>query len=377
VTIPSTGARIDYSGSGAAYQRHREQILAAIDEALSSGEPLGGPPVAELERHCASRLGRTHAAAVASGTDAVTIGMRACGIGPGQEVITSAFSFIASASAIARTGAMPVYVDITPSGGYLMDIDALENALTGATTAILAVHLFGKCLPARPLREFAERNGLLLIEDAAQAFGAARDGQAAGTYGHLAAFSFDPAKVLGGITTGGLITTSDPNLHHAVLMLRSHGRDPATGVFARLGDNSRMSSINAAYLLHGLTLYAERAAARAHIADRYHDGLTGINGLTLPAAATHGEIDNHHKFVIATPRRDELRRHLSDRGVPTKVHYATALPDHPALARKGRISGDARNARTAARQVLSLPIHPQLSEDDVTRVVTTIRDFPW
>lgn len=353
-----------------------DEVLHAIDTALISSEPVGGPLVTELENRCAERLGRQYAAAVGSGTDALTIAMRACGIGAGQEVITTAFSFIATGTAIVHAGAIPVYVDVDLDT-FQMDLDAMKAALTPRTAAVLAVHLFGQCLPVQPLRDFAARHGLLLIEDAAQAFGASRDGYTAGTYGDAAAISFDPAKVLGGITTGGLVATDDPDIHQAALMLRSHGLDPVTGEFVQLGYNSRMGAVNAAYLLHGLAQYEERLEARAAVTARYRDGLADIAELTLPPQATESAVENHHKFVIRTPRRDDLRRHLSANGIDTKIHYRRALVDQPALLDLGRCGGEVKNARRIAEQVLSLPIHPRLNADDTAFVIAGIRSFPW
>lgn len=254
----------------------------------------------ELEQQCADTLGRHHAAAVGSGTDALTLALRACGVGPGDEVIVTSFSFIASASPILHLGATPVYVPVDPATLH-MTPDACAAACTPATRAIIAVHLFGRCLPGiDTLEELVTTRGLYLIEDAAQAFGATHQGRPAGSFGHLSVLSFDPSKVLGGISTGGLVATDDEHLHRAVTTMRGHGYDSSTGEFTCLGVNSRMSSANAAVLLNHLRHQAAWREARARVAEQYRSGLAALP-LLVPPGPTAGSLDNHHKYVLRTP----------------------------------------------------------------------------
>jgi UDP-2-acetamido-2-deoxy-ribo-hexuluronate aminotransferase len=367
--------RVDFLGLNGAYARHRTEVLEAVDRAMAGGQPMGGPLVAELERRCADQLGRTYVAAVGSGTDALTIALLACGIGPDDEVIVTAFSFIASASPILLVGATPVYVDIA-AGDYLMETAGLPSSISRATKALVAVQLFGRCLVAEEVERFAEQHGLIVIEDAAQAFGASRGRRAAGRLGRVTALSFDPTKVLGGITSGGLVATDDREVHEAVLRLRAHGFDRSSSSFVRLGYNSRMSDVNAAVLLHHIGHQAEWRTDRARIAQSYRRELADLDTITLPPVAPRDAIDNHHKFVIRTRWRDALRSHLTACGVETRIHYARALPDHPALQVRGRLPRAISDARMAAQEVLSLPVHPGMTEEDVCQVVEAILSFP-
>lgn len=368
---------IDFHGLADLHLHQADEITDAVKVALRAGPPIDGPPVQELERRCAEALGRHHAAAVVSGTDALTLALQACGVGPGDEVIVTSFSFIASASPILHLGATPVYVPVD-SVTLHMTPDAVAAACTPDTRAIIAVHLFGRCLPGiDTLEELVTTRGLYLIEDAAQAFGATHRGRSAGSFGHLGVFSFDPSKVLGGISTGGLVATDDEDLHRAVTTMRGHGRDPSTGEFTCLGVNSRMSSVNAAVLLNHLRHQDAWREARARVAEQYRSGLGALPQLVLPPGPTADSIDNHHKYVLRTAHRGELRRYLDQHRIPTKVHYHRALPDHPALAGYGRCHGPLGTARAAANQVLSLPIHPFLTEDQVGAVVRALQDYTW
>lgn len=370
------GSAVDFAGLAAWYEHERGAVLDVIDATLGTGMLLNGSKVAQLEQLCAAVLGRRHAVAVASGTDALVIALRCANVGPGDEVIVTSFSFIASASSIALVGATPVFVDLEPAT-LLMDHLALADAVSSRTRAVLAVDLFGRCGPALELESFARQNGLLLVKDSAQSFGVIESGRPAAACGDLGVVSFDPTKVLGGIGAGGVVTMDDINLAERARRLRVHGHDQQTGDFVAVGLNSRLAEVNAAVLSHGISRYGEWAAARARVAAAYQDSLSGIPGLAVLHGKHHDVQENHHKFVVRTRRRDELRNHLARHGVPTKVHYARALPDHPALAGVGRVVGGLPQARAAAREVLSLPIHPYISPEQVDRIVTLVRAFPW
>ncbi len=373
-TLPPT---IDFHGLTELHAHHGDEIADIVRDALRAGPPIDGPPVRELEQQCAIALRRKHVAAVGSATDALTLALHACGIGPGDEVIVPSFSFIASAAPIAHVGATPVYVAVEPTNLH-MTPEAVAAACTPVTRAVIAVHLFGQCVAGiDTLEELATSRGVYLIEDAAQAFGATHQGRPAGSFGHLSVLSFDPSKVLGGISTGGLLATDDTCLHRAVTAMRGHGHDPSTGEFIRLGINSRMSSANAAVLLNRLPRQEVWRQARAQVAERYHSDLAALPQLSLPPRTNAGSVDNHHKYVLRTAHRDELRHHLSQRGIPTKVHYHRALPDHAALAGHGRCHGTIDAARDAADCVLSLPIHPFLSGKQIGVIVRAVQDYPW
>jgi dTDP-4-amino-4,6-dideoxygalactose transaminase len=369
---PNRHPTVSFAGLKRRYHVERPILLAAIAAALDTGCALDGPQIDELERRCADLTGRHHARAVNSGTDGLVLALRSANIGPGNEVIVTAFSFIASASAIRLVGATPVFVDIDPQT-YLMDLTALPKALTPATKAIIAVDLFGQCLPPLPLESFAAEHGLVLIEDAAQALGASINGRPAGSLGHLSVLSFDPFKVVSGVTSGGLVLTDDPDLDQSVRRLRCHGFNPMTGQADTLGINSRMPTLNAAVLLSELDHASLRGLARARTAAAYRSELADLWSGVLPVACPANAEHNHHKFVLRSAARDHLRDHLAACGIETKIHYRAALPDQPAFAGTCRTIGCLPHARQAAQEVLSLPIHSHLTDTEVDHVITCLR----
>jgi UDP-2-acetamido-2-deoxy-ribo-hexuluronate aminotransferase len=366
------GSSVSFFGREAFYQRYRTSILEAIDSALADGHFLDGAAIGTFETICARRAGRRFAAAVNSGTDALTIALRAVGVGSGDEVVVTAFSFVASASPILLARTNPVFVDISPAT-YLMDLQQVRRAISPTTKAILAVQLFGQCLAPGPLEAIARDHGLILVEDAAQAFGSARDGRPAGGVGRVSVFSFDPSKVVGGLTTGGMLLTDDPNVYAAAVRLRSHGWD-GRGGFAQLGYNSRMSSLNAAMLADLIRHDPIRSRARRRVAHSYIDGLRDVPGLVLPTIPQRSH-PNFHKFVVRTGRRDALRRHLALYGIETRVHYPIPLPNIEAMSGRFRTIGQLPHATRACQEVLSLPIHPELTDLEVQRVIDAMRSF--
>lgn len=366
---------IDFTGLAALHERHGHEISGAMAEAACTGQLIDGPHVRELEAFCAEFLGKRYAAAVGSGTDALTIALRAINCGPGDEVIVTSYSFIASASPILLTGATPVYVPIS-SETLHPTAESITAACTSATKAIIAVHLFGGCMPGiEQLRDFADARGITLIEDTAQAFGSRYHGSPAGTFGTISTFSFDPLKVFGGVTTGGLLATDDYDLYRMAVEIRGHGYDAATAEFRVLGLNSRMATVNAAVLLT-LSPHQQRwRDQREAIAQRYSEALADkpVQLLRQQSAAT----SNFHKYVIRHSQRGALKKHFAENGIGVKVHYRRALPDHPALAGHGRVAGTLENARAAALQSLSLPVHPFMTEPEINRTVAAIQSFRW
>lgn len=343
---------------------------------LTHADPLNGEDVLAFEGAIAAIAGRQHAVAVGSCTDALFFALTAAGIGRGDEVLVPAFSFIASASAILRTGAQPVFVDVAGPvplrGGapFTMDLACAAAAITPATRAILWVGLFGGLADPAPIEQFARDHGLALVEDAAQSFGASFEGRSAGGLGLASCFSFDRHKVLAAPGTGGAVVTDDDGIAAIVRSLRWHGKGAEAG--GRLGYNSQLSNVFAAVLnlkLSRLPKWIERRRAVARV---YDEGMA-----SLPLAIPHwasGLAHARHKYAILSEARADLQRHLEARGIPTRRHYDKALPEEPIFdaAQAGECFPVACRA---AEQALSLPMHPFLTEEDVDCVVKAVREF--
>ena len=333
---------------------------ARLTDALGTGRSLQGAPVAQLEAELAQRCRRDHAVCVGSGTDALTFALVAAGIGPGDEVIVPALSFIASASCVLQAGARPRFADVDASG--MIDLDDARRLIGERTRAIIAVQLYGQMTDSAGLESLAASHGIELIEDAAQAFGAERSGRPAGSVGSASCLSFDPTKPLAAPGSGGALLCDDEALAERVRALRWHGRD-ASGSYATLGGNSQLPSLAAAVLLRKLERSREWTERRAEIAAAYDTALTGDS--LVPVARCEGR-HAFHKYVVRTPHgRDALRERLAAAGIPTFVHYARVLADEPVFACPDlALPG----ARALAGEVLSLPIHPYLSDSEIERV---------
>ena len=353
-----------------------EDIAREVTRCLTHADPLNGEDVAAFEASVAAIAGRRHAVAVGSCTDALFFALTAAGIGSGDEVLVPAFSFIATAAAIMRTGARPVFVDILApeesNGGapFTLNLARAEEALTPRTSAMVWVGLFGGLADPVPIEHFARTHKLVLIEDAAQSFGASWEGRHAGGMGLAGAFSFDRHKVLAAPGTGGAVVCDDETIAVRVRALRWHGKG-ADGE-GRLGYNSQLSNVFAAVLnlkLARLPAWLER---RREVAAAYDAGLADLP-LALPrwpAQVTHAR----HKYVVLSKHRGALQDHLDARGMPTRRHYDRALPDEPLFAR-GPMADEFPVARRAADEALSLPIHPFLADRDVEHVVEAVREF--
>lgn len=356
------------------YQRIRQAIDDAVRGVLESGQFVLGPNVQVLEEELAAFLGVTRAIALASGTDALHLAIRALGIGPGDLVLTSPFTFIATATAISYTGAQPVFADISP-GNFALDPDRAAEYLAGKgpgpkpagrVKAVLPVHLYG--LPAHmdPLLDMARHHGLRVVEDAAQAMGAGYRGRRVGSLGDVGCFSFYPTKNLGGIGDGGLATTQDPALGDHIFRLRVYGgRDRY--VHEELGFNSRLDEIQAAILRVKLRFLTEWNARRRAIAARYREGLAGLP-IGLPVESPEC-LHVYHQFTIRVPDRDAMQRRLAELGVRTAVYYPLPLHLQPMYRDLGYRVGDFPEAERATREVLSLPIYPELTDAQVDEVV--------
>jgi dTDP-4-amino-4,6-dideoxygalactose transaminase len=355
----------------AQYMAHREEIDNAILGVVESGQFILGAHVKALETEIADYVGCRHAVGVASGTDALQLALAALGIGSGDEVITTPFTFIATASTISHAGAVPVFVDIDPRTFNLVP-ELVEEAVTPRTKAILPVHLFGQCAEMEPLLEIARRHGLKVIEDAAQAIGAEENGQRAGSFGDIACFSFYPTKNLGAYGDGGMVTTNDPELAEKVDLLRRQGSKKKY-LNEVLGFNSRLDEIQAALLRVKLKYLDEWVEGRQRVAHRYGELLDGV-GVATPYERP-GVRHVYHQYTIRAPRRDELQAHLKERGIGTMIYYPVPLHRLPLYGGLGYAEGSLPVSEQAAGEVLSLPMYPELSSEQIQTVVGAIVRF--
>ena len=353
---------IPFFGAAREYVAQRQGLLAAIDAVLEGGMVLQGEEVIAIERELTQRCGRHHAVAVGSCTDALAFALAAAGVGPGDEVLVTSFSFVATASPILRVGATPVFTDI--GADFNIDLEKAAGLVTDRTRALIHAHLFGDMGDPDRIEGFAREHGLALIEDAAQAFGATRRGRAAGSLGLASCLSFDPTKVLGAPGSGGAVLTDDDSFADQVRRQRYHGKHP-DGRFVDLGYNSQMPSLTATYLMAKLPLSEERQRRRARIAAAYTNVLEGSSVLA-PATPDDGE-HAWHKFVVRSPQRDELRRLLAEQSVPTLIHYASPLHHQPLFEGRSR-AGPTPMADRVTNEVLTLPLHAELTDDEVDHV---------
>ena len=353
----------------------RSEVTLAVEQVFETQQFILGPDVQKLEEDMAELLGCRHAFGCASGSDALVLALMALGIGAGDEVITSPFTFVATAGSISRLGARPVFVDIDPDT-YNLNPKQIEPAITARTKAILPVHLFGLVAPMEEINAIAQSKGLAVIEDAAQAIGASYHASFAGNIGDLGCFSFFPSKNLGGAGDGGMVTTNDPKLADRLKLLRLHG-SRSKYHYETLGLNSRLDTLQAAVLRVKLRHLHEWTMARRRNANRYRslfDQAELEASIKLPAEPP-GTCHVYNQFVIRTQERDPLRDHLHRAGIPTEIYYPMPLHLQPAFCYLGYQSGDFPNAESASLSVLALPIFPELTEAQQQSVVASISDF--
>lgn len=355
------------------YRASREQLLATIAEVLDRGDFVLGEAVVSFEQQFAAYCGVGHGVGVDSGFSALELILRAMGIGPGDEVITVANTFIATVNAIHHAGATPVLVDMDPTT-YNIDPEQVEAAITPRTAGILAVHLYGRPADMAPLRAIADRHGLALIEDACQAHGATYAGRRAGSLGHAAAFSFYPSKNLGAFGDGGMVVTDSEELAAQVRLLRNVGSVEKYHHQVR-GFNRRLDTLQAAVLSHRLeTLDDENAARRRHAA--LYQALLDDLPVRLPATPEEPDRDHvYHLYVIETEMRAGLIRHLEERHIATGIHYPIPVHLQPAYADLPYRPGAFPVTEAAAARILSLPMYPGLTLDAGARVARFIREF--
>jgi dTDP-4-amino-4,6-dideoxygalactose transaminase len=353
--------------------RVRGEIDEAVSRVLTSGAFVNGPEVRDLEREFAAFCGATGACAVANGTDALQLALRAYGAGPGDEVVTVANTFIATGEAILLVGARPVFVDVDEATGT-MDPGRLEAAITPRTRVILPVHLYGHPADMTAIGEVAARHGLPVLEDAAQAHGAEWRGRRAGSLGHAACFSFYPTKNLGACGDAGMVTSSDPDFVARVRQIANHGAGTHRYDNVVLGTNSRLDAVQAAILRVKLRHLEQWNAERAQRAAAYAAALGDAPGVTLPREAP-GARSAWHLYTVRVKDRDALAAHLKSRGIGTAVHYPRPIHLQPSMGEAGGRPGELPVSERLAREVLCLPFYAELALDDVRRVAEEVRAF--
>ncbi len=356
---------------GVQYERLRPQLDAAIARVMAGTRYILGPNVQALEAELADFLGVDHAIGCASGTDALHLALRAAGIGPGDEVITTPFTFIATAEAICYCGAEPVFVDIDPRS-FNLDPEGVAEAISERTRAILPVHLFGQPADMGALSAMADKHELFIVEDCAQSFGASLAGRQTGSMGLAGAFSFFPSKNLGACGDGGLVTTSDDALADTVRMLRNHGRRVDGYEHEVVGYNSRLDELQAAILRVKLGHIEEFNRQRRRVATGYRERLADT-ALEMPFEDGLGE-HVYHQFTVLVPqgRRPALQAALREAGIASAVYYPTPLHRQPAFSGYSR-AGSLAHSESIAERCLSLPIFPEMTEDQIERVVDCLR----
>ncbi|MBW3575947.1 MAG: DegT/DnrJ/EryC1/StrS family aminotransferase [Actinobacteria bacterium] len=335
------------------------ELRAAFERVLASSSFVGGAEVERFEQVLAEQVSVPHAVAVGSGTAALHLALGAAGVGAGDEVVLPPNTFFATAEAVFATGATPVLADVDPNTA-LLDPDAVEAAITPRTAAIAAVHLYGQPVDADRFRAIADRHGLFLLEDAAQALGAAWRGRPAGSLGAAAGFSFYPAKNLGALGDGGAVTTADAELARRVRLLRSHGEHPR-GVHVVPGFCERMDELQAAFLTAKLPYFQAAQAARRQAVARYRQRLATMEGVGLLETAP-GACHAHHLLVARVPRRDAVLAEMHALGVGASVHYRTPIHRQPACPQLGD-KGAFPHAEALAANVLSLPLYPGITDE--------------
>lgn len=354
----------------AQYLTIKPEIDEAIRTVIADSEFIRGRFVADFERDYAAAIGTPHCVSCANGTDALYIAMRGLQLKPGDEVITSAHSWISTSETITQAGGRVVFAD-TDAETFTLDPKAVEARITSRTVGIIPVHLYGQPADMDPILDLARKHGLWVIEDCAQAHLATYKGRTAGTMGRAATFSFYPSKNLGAMGDAGALITADDALAEWCSLYARHG---GKGEHHMEGINSRLDGLQAAILLVKLPHLRRWTEQRQALAARYDEGLRGIPGVRTPAVAA-GRTHVYHLYVIRSTRRDELREHLHRLGIGTMLNYPKALPFYPAYAHLNARAEDFPNAFASQNEILSLPIYPELPASDVDRVVEAIRDF--
>ena len=362
--------QVPFLNLAAQYQALKHELLPAVEQVLARGHYILGPNVADFEREFASYCGTRFAVGVNSGSDALILALRALDIGPGDEVITTPFTYIAPAEAIHAVGAKIVFADIDAQS-FNINTDEVARRITPRTKAIIPVQLFGLLNDPQPLLQLAEKGNIHVVEDCAQSVGSSRRGRKAGSFGRLGCFSFYPTKNLGAAGDGGAIITDDEALARKLQMLRVHGIERR--YFHDLhGQNSRLDEIQAAILRIKLQRIDAWNNRRREIARRYN---AGFEGLPLKRPSPIDDSHVFHVYAVLSDRRDDLQTHLSARGVPTIIYYPHPLHLQKVYADQGWSAGDFPVAEEISKKILPLPMYPELTDEQVNYVISAVREF--
>ena len=356
----------------AQYANIRGEVNSAVESVFESQIFIMGPEVSAFEEEVKAQVGCEYVFGCASGSDALLLALMALGVGPGDEVITVPFTFVATVGAIARLHARTVFVDIDPVT-FNLDPKKLEQAITPRTKAIIPVHLFGLCADMDAILEIGNKRGIPVVEDAAQAIGARIGDRAAGSMGTFGCFSFFPSKNLGGAGDGGLITTTDAELAAKMKLLRNHGSKTKYD-YVLLGINSRLDALQAAVLRVKLRHLDQWASGRRRNAKRYRELLHDDGSVSLPHEPA-GYFHVYNQYTIRSGKRDALKEFLQSRGIPSEIYYPHALHLQPAFADLGYAAGAFPEAEKCSGQVLSLPIYPELKDEQLKAVAQAIKEF--
>lgn len=358
---------VPFIGVDREFQDIGHEMIAAVEVVFRSGQMLNGDSIGKIEHKLADQTGRGYARVVNSGTDAIYFALAAIGVGDGDEVLVTDFSFVATADAILRTRAIPVFVDIDDD--YAIDLNLAAEAVTERTKALVLVQLYGRMVDPETVQEFTRHHGIALVEDAAQSFGAAVGARHSGSVGKVSCHSFDPMKVIGAPGSGGVVLTDDAAIAEHVEQLRRWGFDGDN--FVRLGYNAQMSSLAAAVVAVKLQHEERWLKRRRSIASAYSAAFGNLE-CRIPY---HGEWRENifHKYVLRTSRRDDLAAGLGAVGVETKIHYPYVLHELPFIKNRPHRVITCGRAKRVAEEVMSLPIHPYLTDHEVDHVVTNVR----
>ena len=356
----------------AQYATIKDEVLPAMEAVMESQYFINGPEVKELEKLVAEYSGCADAVGVSSGTDALVCSLMTLGIGAGDEVITTPYTFFATAGSIWRTGARPVFVDIEPDT-FNIDPAKIAAAVTKKTKAIMPVHLFGQVAEMDPIMELAKKRDLYVIEDAAQAIGAEHRGRKAGSIGTVGCFSFFPSKNLGGMGDGGMIATQDEQLADRLSQCRNHGSKPKY-YHKWVGGNFRLDTLQAAGLIVKLRHLEDWSAKRRANAARYDELLADCEAVVTPTVRDYN-VSIFNQYVIRAPRRDELQAALKEAGVGTAIYYPLSLHQQECFAELGHKAGDFPESEKAAAESLALPIYAELTDEQICYVAEKVKQF--
>lgn len=365
--------RVPFYAIQAQYDELKSKIDTAVLDVLSSGGYSMGKYHNQFEQMLGERHQMKHSIACNSGTDALRIIMQAAGLGPGDEVITTAFTFVASVETIVQVGAKPVFIDIDPVT-FMMDPALLEAAITPNTKALLPIHLFGQIANMKEIGRIAAKHNLIILEDAAQALDCHQDGKFAGHFGLAAGFSFYVTKNLGAIGDGGLIMTNDDQVAADCKSIRVHGMGKQRYYYDHLGFTSRLNEVSAAVMSIKLEKLSEWNANRGKVAEVYLNELAGIPGLQLPVTQP-GNNNTYHQFCLTTEGRNDLQAFLKSKEVDSMIYYPVPIHFHEPYRAYGKGEGSLPVTERVSEQILSLPIHPHLTTEQVKWVADCVKEF--